>query len=126
MAAVPDSPADHGMGGVCQAPRGWPGAGAEVSRALYASCGDHESAPVGTGGGAGDLSVERLCPWQPATAHDPRCRSIHPALPAAYLARRLPAAPPVWVAREPRPPGEARAVPRAAPAAGEPPTAGVS
>src|SRR5215510_2518377 len=47
---------------------------------------------------------------------------MHPALPAAYLARRLPAAPSLWVAREPGPPGEARAVPRAAPAAGEPPT----
>src|SRR4029453_5360299 len=106
-------------------PRWWPGTGAEVSRTLFASCGDHESAPAGTGGGAGDLSVERLCPWQPATAHDPRCRCMHPALPPSYLPRRLPAAPPVWVAREPGAPGEARAVPRAAPAGSELHTASV-
>src|SRR5262252_10102347 len=45
---------------------------------------------------------------------------------APYLARRLPAPPPVWVAGEPGPAGEARAVSGAAPAAGECPTASAS
>src|SRR5262249_29069396 len=43
-----------------------------------------------------------------------------------YLACRFPASPSLWVARDPGPPGEPRAVPRAAPAAGEPHTACVS
>src|SRR5262245_2345936 len=51
---------------------------------------------------------------------------MHPALPVAYLARRLPAPPPFWAAREPGPPSEAQAVPRAASAAGEPHTTCVS
>src|SRR5712691_7799833 len=42
---------------------------------------------------------------------------------APYLTRRLPTSPPLWVAREPCPPGEARAVSSAASAAGEPHTA---
>ena len=70
--------------------------------------------------------MDRRCPWQPPTAPDPRCRCMPPALPAAYLAHRLPAAPPLGVARAPGPPGAARAGPRAAPAASAPPTASVS
>src|SRR5262249_30080621 len=122
VAAGPGLPPGQRVGGVCQATRRWSWTGIEVSRALYASRGDRESSPASAGGRAGDLSVERLCPWQPSTAHDPRGRRIHPALPAPYLARRFPASPPLWVARKSRRPGDARAVPRAAPAAGEPHT----
>src|SRR5438874_670392 len=105
------------MGGVCEASCWWPWAGAEVSRALYTPRGDHESAPAGPGGGAGDLSVERLCPWQPSATDDARCRRIYPAVPAPYLTRRLPTSPPLWIARESGPSGQARGVPGAAPAA---------
>jgi len=110
-------PPGRGVGSVCQAPCWWPWAGAEVSRALYASRGDHESAPAGTGGGAGDLSVARLGPWQPARADDARCRRVHSTVPASYPAHRLPTYPPVWVAREPGPPGEAQGMSGAVPAA---------
>jgi hypothetical protein len=126
VAAVPGPLAGHGVGGVCQAARGWPWASAEVSGTLYASRGHHESAPPRARGRTGDLSVERLCPWQPSTADDPRCGRVPPAVPAPYLARRLPAAPPIWVAGEPGPSGAARAVSGAAPAAGECPIASAS
>src|SRR4030095_1483989 len=117
VAAVPGPPPGHGVGGVCQATRRWSWTGIEVYRALYAARGDLASSSGGPGGRAGDLSVERLGPWEPPPTDDPRCRRVPPAVPAPYLACCLPTPPPLWAAREPGPPGEARAVPRAASAA---------
>ena len=126
VAAVPGPPPDHGVGGVCQATRRWSWPGLEVSRALYASRGDRESSLAGAGGRAGDLSVERLCPWEPPTPDDPRCHRVRPAVPAPYLALGLPASPSLWCARASCPPGEARSVPGIPPAADERSTFGAS
>ena len=65
--------------------------------------------------GAGHVSLEGLCPWEPTTHDDPRCGGVHPPLLVTCSPLWLPAYPSVWVTGQPGPAGQACRVPGAAP-----------
>src|SRR5262249_15619208 len=107
VAPLPGQPPHDRMGGLREGAPPHPTACLEVSGPLYASRGDLQPAAARPRKRPGELALQGLSAWPPASHAAPRRRGIPPPLPAACLAARLPTDSAFRLLGESGPPGQA-------------------
>ena len=95
-------------------PFGGPRTGAGLSRPLHPSCRHRQQPAALARRRQGPLHLEGLPSERQDQGDDPRCRRVHPPVPAAHTAGRLPPHPPLRLPRQWRPRRQPRSLSSAA------------